>query len=105
MKGLDIQDRLQCASSAVAVLRTLKIRDSTMPYKDFANAIGLIPDGGRWEPWHRQQVTDILNLVAAAERQGHANGDTEPLEFDRIVNADTGKPGPGIDKSSRIVRQ
>ena len=105
MKALDIQDRLQYARVAVAILRALKITDSTMRYGELARAIGLIRDGGRWEPWHRQQVTDILHLAAAAERQGHANADAEPLEFERIVNAETRKAGPGVVKNRRIIRE
>jgi hypothetical protein len=61
MEGLDIQDRLEYARAAVAVLRALKIKDSTMGYGELARAIGLIPEGGRWEPWHRQQVADFCN--------------------------------------------
>ncbi|MGA8613472.1 MAG: hypothetical protein WB760_17575 [Xanthobacteraceae bacterium] len=90
MKGLDVQDRLVYARAAVAVLRALKITGSTMRYGDLARAIGLIPDGGRWETWHRQEVADILQLVAAVERQGRSNEGAEPLEFERIV-----PPRPG----------
>ncbi|HEY1745448.1 MAG TPA: hypothetical protein VGG11_01595 [Xanthobacteraceae bacterium] len=105
MEGLDIQDRLEYARAAVAVLRALKIKDSTMGYGELARAIGLIPEGGRWEPWHRQQVADILQLVAAAERQGHAKTGAEPLDFARIVTAETGKAGAGVGKNSEIVRE
>jgi hypothetical protein len=42
MKELDIQDLLEYARAAVAVLRTLQISDSTMTYADFARAIGLL---------------------------------------------------------------
>ena len=105
MKALDIQDRLQYARAAVAILRALKITDSTMRYGELARAIGLIRDGGRWEPWHRQQVTDILHLAATAERQGHANPDTPPLEFERIVNAESRKAGAGIARNSKTTRE
>lgn len=104
MEGLDVQDRLEYARAAVAVLRALKITDSTMRYGELARAIGLIREGGRWEAWHRQQVADILQLVAATERQGHAKEGAEALEFDRIVTAETGKAGAGVTKNSRIIR-
>jgi hypothetical protein len=92
LEGLDIQDRLQYARAAVAVLRALKITGSTMRYGDLARAIGLIPDGGRWEAWHRQEVADILQLVAAVERQGTGKEGAEPLEFERIVPPRSGRP-------------
>ena len=72
-----------------------------MRYAQFAEAIGLISEGGKWEPWHQQQVRDILSLVAATESQPGARG-VAPLEFDRIINRD-GTPGPGISKASKIV--
>jgi hypothetical protein len=105
MEGLDVQDRLEYSRAAVAVLRSLKITGSTMRYGELARAIGLIPDGGRWEPWHRQQIADILQLVAAAERQGHAKAGAEPLDFERIVTAETGKAGAGVVKNSKITRE
>ena len=81
MKTLDIQARLEYARAAVAALRALRITDKTMRYGQFATAIGLISDGDRWEPWHRQQITDILNLVAATENQSGTNAGLEPLQY------------------------
>lgn len=102
METLDVQARLELARAAVAVLRSLRIADRTMRYSEFATAIGLIPDGGRWQPWHRQQIRDILNLVAATERQAGKNTDVEPLQFQRIVN-EQGQPGEGVYKTSKIT--
>jgi hypothetical protein len=65
-----------------------------MRYGEFAAAIGL---GEKWQPWHRQQIADILNLIAAAEQQAGDNTDVEPLQFNRIVTA-KGVPGEGIKK-------
>ena len=103
MKTLDVQARLEYARAAVAVLRALQISDTKMRYGEFAKAIGLMSDNEGWEVWHRHQITDILNLVAATERQGR-NADIEPLQFDRLVTGD-GQPGPGFYKTSRIVTE
>ena len=46
VSGLDVQERLEYARCAVAVLRALQITDNKMQYRDFAKAIGLIPDSG-----------------------------------------------------------
>jgi hypothetical protein len=100
VKTLDVQARLEYARAAVAVLRALRIADRTMRYGEFAAAIGL---GDKWQPWHRQQIADILNLVAAAERQAGDKTEVEPLQFERIVTGQ-GKPGKGIKKASKIVR-
>jgi len=104
MKRLDVQARLEYARAAVAVLRALQISDKKMRYGEFAKAIGLISDNEGWEAWHRTQVSEILNLVAATERQGAPTNDIPPLQFERIVTAD-GQPGAGVHKSSRIVTE
>ena len=44
--------------------------------------IGLMSDNERWEAWHRQQITAILNLVAATERQSGQHTEIEPLQFE-----------------------
>jgi hypothetical protein len=99
VEGFDVEDRLVFARAAVAVLRALKITDSTMRYGDFARAIGLISDGGRWEAWHRQEVADILQLIATVERQGRTKEGAEPLEFERIVPPRSGR----LARESEIV--
>jgi hypothetical protein len=104
MKTLDVQARLEHARAAVAVLRALRIAHRTMRYGEFATAIGLISDGGRWEPWHRQQITDILTCIAAVERQAGQNAGIDPLQFDRIVN-ERGEPGIGFHKTSKLVAE
>jgi hypothetical protein len=73
-----------------------------MRYSEFATAIGLMSDGESWQPWHRQQIRDILNLVAATERQAGGNTGLEPIQFERIVNQQ-GQPGEGFYKTSKIV--
>jgi hypothetical protein len=103
MKKLDVQARLQYARSAVAVLRALHIVDRTMGYKELGLAVGLISDNERWEPWHRQQTADILDVASAVENKAGAT-DTRPLEFDRIINEREGKPGKGIAKKSRLIK-
>ena len=68
-KPLDVQARLEYARAAVAVLRALKLSDSRMRYNELARAIGLMAENENWDPWHRNQITDILNVVAAVEGQ------------------------------------
>ena len=108
-KILDVQEQLEFARATVAVLRTLVILDTdsqkeTMTYRELANVIGLISDSpnDRWQPWHRQQVRNILNLVAAIESKG-GKKIADRLQFDRIVNAKSRKPGIGIQKKTRLV--
>jgi|SRR5215471_2131654 len=103
MNPLDVQSRLEFARAGVAVLRTLAIKKQTMRYHQFGIAIGLIDDGAKWEPWHRQQVADILQIIAAAEKTANRSSGTSALEFERIVTG-KGEPGAGIRKTSKIVR-
>ena len=100
---LDVQELLEYARAAVAVLRALQIANATMSYADFAKAIGLMegPDA-RWRPWHRRQITDILYAVSAVEKKA-GRRPTMPLDYGRIVNARTGQPGQGLGKTSKIV--
>ncbi|MCJ2043804.1 hypothetical protein MKK58_04535 [Methylobacterium sp. J-078] len=101
-KRLNVSERLQFAISAVAVLRSLELTDNTMQYGQLARAIGLIPSTGSWKPWHRQQVAEILQVVAAVERQSGNNSAAAPVQFERIVTKD-GQPGAGVTRDTRIV--
>jgi hypothetical protein len=103
MKALNVQDRLEFARCAVAVLRALTITGQTMRYEQFGRAIGLIADSEPWQVHHRQQTTAILNITAAVERYALGGKDKSitPLEYDRIVTK-SGKPGAGFTKHSRI---
>ncbi|WP_426433859.1 hypothetical protein [Bradyrhizobium genosp. P] len=102
MKSLDVQDLLEYSRAAVAVLRTLQIKDATMSYSDFARAIGLIESPEeKWQPWHRQQTEAILKATAAIEQK--AGKKLMKLEYKRIVNKITGRSGGGISKQSAIV--
>jgi|GEM_PF-2740874 len=104
MKELDVQDLLEFSRAAVAVLRTLQIKDEEMSYADFARAIGLLEGpNDTWKAWHRQQTDAVLNAVAAIEAK--AGKKTMALEYDRIINKRTGQAGPGIAKTSKIVRK
>jgi hypothetical protein len=106
MKTLSVGERLEYARATVAVLRTLKITNRKIRYIDLACAIGLMSDVDVWEPRLRQQVENILQLAAAAERQKGGGKDSKnaALEFERIVKGKDGEPGPGIQKESRITR-
>ena len=101
VKTLDVQDRLEYARAAVAVLRALKILDRTMRHQDFARAIGLMPDAEKWYISYRNLIADILNLAAACSRQRRPH---ITLEIDRVVD-ESGKPGSGFWKRARIVRE
>lgn len=102
MKKLDVQTRLECASAAVAVLRSLQIANGTMTYGQFAEAIGLLSEDGSWKAWHRGQIADILYLISAAQKQGGGNASII-LEFDRLVDQ-KGRHGKGFGKRSRIIK-
>ena len=97
-KKLDTLTLLQHACGAVSVLRSLKQDDRTTTYKPFAVAIGLIKPGGAWEPWHRRQVSDVLDLAALVAKH---TGET--LDFARVINL-SGEPGVGLNRKSHFVR-
>ena len=61
MKTLTVEDRLSFARATAAVLRSLSVTDRTMRYKELAVAIGLMRADDKWEVWHRNQITEILN--------------------------------------------
>ena len=73
-----------------------------MRYGEFAKAVGLIADSEGWQAWHRQQVPEVLRIIAAVERQAGEIEGKVPLEFQRIVNAE-GEPGAGVLRNTRIV--
>ena len=84
-KRLDVRDRLQYAMATIAVLRSLALTDRTMQYSQLAQAIGLIPPAGTWKAWHRQQIAEILQIVAAVEAAGRTEhqGGAGRLRADR----------------------
>jgi hypothetical protein len=59
-------------------------------------------DSESWEAWHRNQIKDILNLVAATERQAGENSGIEPLQFERVVTKGSGEPGAGFHKTVSV---
>jgi hypothetical protein len=105
MKTLNVKDRLNFALRGVDELRKLAANKKKMQYEDFAKAIGLMLPTDAWEVRHRDQVTAILSVMAAVERQGLGGRDKNvaPLDFSWIVNKH-GNPGAGFTKNSRIVR-
>jgi hypothetical protein len=106
MNTLNVEQRLEFALRGVGVLRTLATNKTKMQYEDFARAIGLISSTDVWEVRYRDQVTAILSIMGAVERQGLGGRDRSaaPLEFEWIVNKQ-GKPGAGFAKDSLIVRK
>ncbi len=73
-----------------------------MRCSQFAKAIGLMPDDGTWQAWHRKQVPDTLYLASAVEKQAGASTSNDPVERERIVNED-GRPGAGFHRISEIA--
>jgi hypothetical protein len=106
LKTLNVKQRLDFASRGVDLLRKLATNKQTMQYEDFARGIGLISATDVWEVRYRDQVTAILSVMGAVERQGLGGKDraVPPLEFQWIVNR-KGKPGAGFAKNSRILRK
>ena len=106
MKALNLRQRLEFALRGIDRLRKLATDKTTMGYEEFARAIGLISPTEAWEVRHRDQVTAILSIMGAVEKQGLGGIDRSaaPLEFEWIVNQ-RGKPGAGFAKESRIVRK
>jgi hypothetical protein len=100
VKTLDVEARLEYSRVAVAVLRALQNSDGEMCYGDFARAIGLVSVDETWKAWHRQQIADVLDLVAAAERQGRS-AHIKPLQFHRIVTGDQ-KPVPDVNQTCKF---
>jgi hypothetical protein len=98
MRTLDVQMKLAFASAGVSVLRALKFAGMTMTYGDFADAVGLMHGDDGWQPWHRSQVSDILNLMAAA-----AGSKRSELDFS-LIHDKKGQHGKGLRRKVKIVR-
>ena len=101
MRKLDVQAKLECAASGVAVLRGLKSAGQTMTYGQFAKAIGLMAGDAKWEPWHQSQLNSVLYLMSAAEGQRPGS---DRLDFARLVNQ-RGEHGQGLGRKARVVKQ
>jgi hypothetical protein len=106
LKTLNVKQRLDLASRGVDVLRALASNKQKMRYEEFAKAIRLMARTDIFTVQHRDQVTAILSVMAAVERDGRGGKDKNiaPLDFDWIVNKQ-GKPGAGFAKNSRIIRK
>lgn len=103
MKPLNVEARVGTGARGRRRSSRLKGYRQEKAYAEFSAAIGLIGGGEKWQPWHRQQIRDILNLVAATEEKAGSNTGAEALQFERIITADEGKPGAGFYKTSQIV--
>jgi hypothetical protein len=97
MKTIDVQTKLALASAGVAVLRAVKFAGTTMTYRDFAGAIGLMYGDDGWKVWHRSQVTEILYLMSAAA------GKRTDLDFS-LIHDQKGHHGQGLGRKARIVK-
>lgn len=97
-KRLSTQALLHFAAATVPILRTLERDDKTMTYMKFGQMIGLID--ARWEPWHQQQVRQVLDVARAT---GDYNSD--PINHLRVVNATTGEAGKGAARVMVITNR
>jgi hypothetical protein len=52
-KTLDVESRLKDARAGVAVIRALQLEGRTMPYAQFARAVGLLSGSQKWGAWYR----------------------------------------------------
>jgi hypothetical protein len=100
MKALTVEDRLEFARATVAVLRSLSATDRTIHHKELAIAIGLMGAADKWEVGHRNEISKILDLASAAQKQGSK---ADPLEFNPVVRQADEQPGSGISKTPRIA--
>lgn len=78
-----------CAMRGVAVLKALHLLDKTMPYGQFAEAIGLLPAGAVWRE-HFPTFPHRFDQVCNAIRLGT---DGAELLDGRLVDKQTGKRG------------
>jgi hypothetical protein len=79
----------------LVVLSIMTKSRERMAYGDFAALIDLAPDG--WQPWHRQQIGTILDLMKVT---CDAAGTT--LAFELLYEKATGKTGAN-NHMSRLV--
>jgi hypothetical protein len=87
--------------SAAIVIRELERNDRTMTYGEFTVAVGLRRPDEPWKASHQGQVSLVLDTTAALAKYV---GEQEIVNKRRIVNAQTGQPGTGVDKEPRLVR-
>jgi hypothetical protein len=100
MTSLDTKRLLECALAGTSILQALKTINAKMTYGQFARTIGLLGDDEPWKVWHRKQVSDVLYLIGAVEKQ---TTNSDPIDFGLIVDAHTGESGAGLNREARIV--
>lgn len=82
------------AADLLDLLAQLEAENANLSYSEAAEWIGLTEAAG-WQPWHRSQVTHLLN--GAFELNKGVDVDALPASaFGRLVNKATGEPGPGF---------
>jgi hypothetical protein len=95
---MKLREKAAYVFAGVAVLETLHVTGKTVTYKEFGQLIGLVRD--EWLFEHRNQVSNILYLIAAMQEKYCDDGRPD---FDRIVRASDGEPGAGLDRDARLV--
>jgi hypothetical protein len=95
--SLTLESCLEYARISVAVLYALKSSDGKMTYQQFAKAIGLMPANGEWHIKYREMILKICGAVERLARE-------DDLEFEHVVNQETGEPGAGFYKNHQIVK-
>ena len=88
----------------IPLIRHLRDTDATMSYGDFAKRVGLIEQAGKWDVRYRGQITKILDSTHAIEDLADMTELTK-ADFGRIVSAQTGEPGAGQQRESKIVKR
>jgi hypothetical protein len=92
--------RIDAVAKAHVILRELKRTGQTIFYGQLAEAIGIIEPGERWAPVHRRRIGDTLYTVSIVAQMA---GEQADIDFDRVLDKATGKPGAGNYKVPRVV--
>lgn len=83
------------------LLRKLRATNATMRTSEYARQVGIVKPGEQWHIKHLRPTSEVLGATAVVARQSG-----EELDFHRLVNAATGKPGSGArGHQSRIIRR
>jgi hypothetical protein len=99
MRTFTTSQRLDAAAKTLVIYRMLMLTDRTIFYRQLAEAVGIIEPGERWMPVHRRRVGQTINAVRITAKQAGEND----IDFSRVVDKATGKPGAGFHKDPRVV--
>jgi hypothetical protein len=100
---LTLDERLTYGKALADQLRKLRVSKVSVTYKTVALEIGLMKPDERWGAYHRTQITQLLNMIAAVDKFGNATPEFADEDYRWIVTEANGEPGQGFYSSSRIV--